>query len=277
MAIFLPQLRTGNVAASQGAYAPTDSDVVAWVNAGGSTSSPGLAALQTFAVGVKSLFGISTLNQKFDRLFVHAGMGTRASSRLCLATRNSLTEVSTPTWSSFGPGYQGDGVSAALNWGWAPAAGPNSGTNNMCIGGVMLAVTGGTLFGNQTAGTNNTVIGPVDASHMSFAVNDASALNDSIAVTRQGGRWHAERTAAGASGAALYYNGVSKGTSSHGSAAVSAQNMYGLAYNNAGTIQGYSSDTIGAQYAGSAITSTNMAAWDALVAALMHGLDPTDY
>src|SRR5579871_4114353 len=193
MAIFLPQLRAGNVASSQGAFTPTDSDVVAWVSAGGSTSSSGLAALQTFAVGAKSLFGISALNQKFARLFVHCGMATQASSRLCLASRSSLLEVGTLGWTAFGPGYQGDGSAAAINWNWAPSTGPNTAQNNMCIGGVMLMVTGGTLFGNQTAATNNTVIGPVDASHMSFAVNTGSAANDSIAVTRQGGRWHAER------------------------------------------------------------------------------------
>jgi hypothetical protein len=233
-----------------------------------------LAALQTFAVGVKSLFGISTLNQKFDRLFVHAGMGTRASSRLCLASRNSLSEVGTPAWSASGPGYQGDGVAAALNWGWAPSTGPNAAQNSMCVGGAVLTGTG-VIMGNQTSGSNSTIITKIDATHMGFAVNDSAASSDTIAITPQGGRWHAERT--GPAAGELYYAGAAVGAMTKTSNPLSVQNMYGLAYNNGGTIQFFSSDTIGLEYAGSPLGSSNMAAWDALVAALMHSLDPVHY
>ncbi len=278
MAIFLPQLRAGNVAASQCAFTLTDSDVVAWVSAGGSTSSAGLVALQTFSVGIKSLFGISTLNQKFDRLFIHAGMGTRASSRLCLASRSSGIEISSPGWTAFGPGYTGDGSASCFNWNWAPNAGPNGTQNSGCFGAVMQTLTSsGCALGNQTSAVNNTLINGSDASHMTVAVNDNAAGNTIGAVTRQAGRWHAERTGAAGGAGALYYNGGFAVVLGNASAARSAFNMYSLAYNNNGTVGGFSSDTIGLSYSGSAVGSANMAAWDALLSTLMHGMDSVHY
>lgn len=99
-----------------------DSEVAAILNAfTGTYTTEQKNALNTFIVGVKDLFSIDTLNQKFDVFYILAAANTHdAQLNLCNLLNNTITEANAPTYTAF-RGYTGNGINAYLNTNYNPS------------------------------------------------------------------------------------------------------------------------------------------------------------
>ncbi len=251
----------------------TDSDVAAWIQAVGqqNTFQDEVDRLTTFATAAKAALGISTFSQALDRIFLRA-TASRAASRVCLATRQTLSEVNNPSWTAL-LGDTGNG-SGYLNFNWAPSSGPNAAAASMCVGFAAANFTTPACGLGGGNGSSNTIIYANDASHVTFAVNTSAGANDAIATVGNAGRWHAEVT--GANAKTLYRNGVSVGTSTKGNGALPSFNMVGLAWSNTGVPGPSSSGVIGLYWMGKAM-GAGVAGWDSAAQALMNSINSAQY
>jgi hypothetical protein len=101
----------------------------------GTYTADQLNALNTFIVGVKDLFGIDLLNEKFDTFYILAAANnTDAQLNLCNLGSHTITEVNAPTFTAF-RGYAANGVNSYLNTNYSPANdGVNLVSNNSSYG-----------------------------------------------------------------------------------------------------------------------------------------------
>jgi len=198
---------------------------------------------------------------KLDALYIFATNNTTTANLSLVSATYNATQVGSNLTFASDVGYTpSDGLSG-LNTGFIPstASSPkftlNSGFIGVYIRNNRVSNAATYAIGTQATGADVSILSVLNGGACFYDINEANF--PSVASTTAQGSWATNRT--GAAAIALYRNGVSIGTSSGSSNALSSVACYVMARNNNGTLSGGSNgDQFSAAVIGGGLTGTDV-------------------